>query len=373
MASDRSPTSSAIGFAVAFVSPIVATVLVWRTGVPTYVFEHLIVLLVVAAAVKWGWASAVVMAITAVVADDLLLREPFGTPSITGFRDLIDLLLFLAVALAVGWLVARSERDRRAAEAAAARERRAREDRDRLIATITHDLANPLSAIHGTVQFAQRFGTTSEMDLARLPLRLDTAAGRATSLLRTLADAKSLDAGELRLRRRPVDLRELVSAVVQMFDKMSDRHPIVLRAPERLPAVDCDMDRMQRVLENLIGNAIKYSPDGGCVEVVIDSNAAGVSVTISDQGIGISAESLPHIFERSFRAPEAARAAPGLGLGLHTAAEIVRLHGGGLTAAPREPRGTVMTLQLPSSADAPLRDSTPAAEGLASVHMPSPH
>lgn len=371
MASDRPATSSAIGFAIAFLSPIVATLLVWRTGVPSYVFEHLIVLMVVAAAVRWGLSSAVVMAVTAVAADDLLLREPFGSPSISGLRDVFDLLLFLAVALAVGWLVARSERDRRAAEAAAARERRAREERDRLIATITHDLANPLSAIQGTVQFAQRFGTTNEMDLVRLLSRLDTAAGRATSLLRTLADAKSLDAGELRLQRRPVDLRELVSRVVLMFDTMSDRHPIVLRAPERLTPIDCDVDRIQRVLENLIGNAIKYSPDGGCVEVVITGDAAGVSVTISDQGIGISPESLPHIFERAFRAPEAAQAAPGLGLGLHTAAEIVRLHGGRLTAAPREPRGTVMTLQLPGVGDAAVPPATPEPHRVPTVHMPS--
>jgi signal transduction histidine kinase len=328
--------------------------------------------MVVSAAVKWGLSSAIVMAVTAVAADDLLLREPFGTPSISGLRDVFDLLLFLAVAIAVGWLVARSERDRRAAEMAAARERAAREERERLIATITHDLANPLAAIQGTVQFAQRFGTTSEVDLARLLSRLDTAAGRATSLLRTLADAKSLDAGELTLRRRPVDLREIVAPVVQMFDKMSDRHPIVLRAAEGLPAVECDVERVQRVVENLIGNAIKYSPEGGCVEVTIDTDGAHVEVTIADQGIGISATSLPHIFERSFRAPEAAEAAPGLGLGLHTAAEIVRLHGGRLTAASREPRGTIMRLRLPRATSRPGTPSAALPEGVGTVHMPNP-
>jgi signal transduction histidine kinase len=281
-------------------------------------------------------------------------------------------MLFLAVAVAVGWLVARSERDRRAAEAAASRERRAREEHDRLIATITHDLANPLAAIHGTVRFAQRFGTSSDVDQERLLSRLDTAAGRAISLLKTLADAKSLDAGELTLRLRQKNLRELVIPVVQMFDKMSDRHPIVLRIPERLPPVECDVDRMQRVLENLIGNAIKYSPDGGRVEVIVEGTATDVSVSISDEGIGISPEALPRIFDRSFRAPEAARAAPGLGLGLHTAAEIVRLHGGSLTAAPRDPRGTTMTLRLPLGARPAATPGTAAEDGLAAARMPTP-
>ncbi len=368
MAAQRFWNSSAFGIAAATLLPVVATLAVWRVGWPAYVFEHVIVLFVVGTAVKWGLPSAIVAATTAVVADDLLLREPLGRASISGVHDAVNLLVFLAVALATGWLVARSERDRRGAEAAAARERRAREELDRLIATITHDLANPLAAIQGTVQFAQRFGTASDVDLARLLSRLDTAAGRASSLLKTLADAKSLDAGELTLRLGPVDLRELVGPLVQMFDKMSDRHPIVLRAPETLPPVRCDVDRMQRVLENLIGNAIKYSPHGGRVEVIVESDPGGVSISISDQGIGISPEALPHIFERSFRAPEASSAAPGLGLGLHTAAEIVRLHRGTLTAAARQEGGTVMTLRLPSGA-MPLR--TPerrAADGLAAVH-----
>jgi signal transduction histidine kinase len=372
MIGQRSWNSSVFGIAMSALLPILATLVSWRLGLPAYVFEHLILLFVAAAAVKWGLPSAVVAAGTAVIADDLLLTEPFGRPSITGLHDVVNLLLFLAVAIVVGWLVARSERDRRAAEAAAARERRAREERERLIATITHDLANPLAAIQGTVQFAQRFGTTSDVDLTRLLSRLDTAAGRAASLLKTLADAKSLDAGELKLHVHPLDLRELVGPLVQMFDKMSDRHPIVLRTPERLPLVQCDGERLQRVLENLIGNAIKYSPDGGCVEVIVDSDADGVSVTVADQGIGISPAALPHVFERSFRAPEAAGAAPGLGLGLHTAAEIVRLHGGRLTAASRHPHGTLMTLRLPR---APVRVSAPGegvSAGLAAVHMPSP-
>jgi signal transduction histidine kinase len=371
MAPAKLLNSSAVRVAVAILLPILATLFVWRVGLPSYVFEHLIVLLVVAVAVKGGLTPAIVAAATAVIADDVLLREPFGTPSITGLRDVVDLLLFLLVAISVGWLVARSERDRRAAEAAAARERGAREDRDRLIATITHDLANPLAAIQGTVQFAQRFGTTSEVDLTRLLSRLDTAAGRATSLLKTLADAKSLDAGQLTLKRQILDLRELVAPLVRMFDKMSDRHPIVLRAPERLPVVECDADRMQRVFENLISNAIKYSPDGGCIEVVIDSDADQVRVAISDQGIGISAQALPHVFERSFRAPEAAGAAPGLGLGLHTAAEIVRLHGGNLTAARREPQGTVMTVRLPHATASSGVTGRSAQDRFAAVHMPS--
>jgi signal transduction histidine kinase len=211
------------------------------------------------------------------------------------------------------------------------------------------------------VQFAQRFGTTRDMDLPRLLSRLDTAAARATSLLKTLADAKSLDAGELTLSLREIDLRDMVASLVHMFDKMSDRHPIVLRAPEALPPVNCDVERMQRVLENLIGNAIKYSPDGGCIEVVLDADATHVSVSVRDQGIGISPEALPHIFERSFRAPEAAHAAPGLGLGLHTAAEIVRLHGGSLTAVSPAPRGSVLTVRVPHAstqhAGAPVRSS----------------
>jgi signal transduction histidine kinase len=172
----RVARSAPVGYLAAVLLPVVVLFVVGRLGLPAFVFEHVIVLLVVACAVWWGLRPAVATAVVAVFADNVLLQEPVGQPAITGARDAIDLALFTLVAVCVGWLVASTRLQRARAETAANRERRAREDRDRLIATISHDLATPLNAIRGSIRFAQRFGDEARVDLDRLLERLDTAS-----------------------------------------------------------------------------------------------------------------------------------------------------------------------------------------------------
>jgi signal transduction histidine kinase len=316
-------------------------------ALPPFVFEHLVVLLVIAAAVPWGLGAAVVAALVSVLADNVLLREPFGRPTVDGWRDIIDLILFASVAVVVSLLVRRAHVARLAAEGAARRERQARLERDRLIATVTHDLATPLAVLAGTVQFVRRGAASSPADVTRLLGRVETASARATSLVRMLADAQELDSDETRLDLRLVDVRTLVAPIVEMMDRFSERHPVAMIAPQTPVMVRADTMRLQRVLENLVSNAIKYSPDGGAVEVSIAVERGEVLLRVRDYGIGISPEALPHIFERAYRAPEAAAAAPGLGLGLSIAARAVARHGGSIDARPAEDRGAVVTVRLP--------------------------
>lgn len=340
----RSPVA---GYASAIAIPVGITYAVAWLGWPAFIFEHLIVLLVVVIAIPWGLGPAIVAAVVSVASDNMLLRVPLGRPTITGFRDALDLLLFAAVAIVISALVRRAHRARLVAEQAATRERRAREDRDRLIATVTHDLATPLSVLSGTVQLVKRHGTASEADLSRLFGRIETASARATSLVRTLADAQALDSPDFGLRLDTHDLRVLVRPIVEMMDRFSERHPIVLVTPEHPVNVVVDGDRIQRVLENLISNAIKYSPDGGAVELSISSHQDQAVVRVRDYGIGISREALPHIFEPSYRAREATTCAPGLGLGLSIAAQVIARHHGTIQAAPAEGCGTTFAVRLP--------------------------
>jgi signal transduction histidine kinase len=233
------------------------------------------------------------------------------------------------------------------AQQAAERERSARQERDRLIATVTHDLATPLSVLSGTVQFARRTAGTPELDWSRLLLRLETASTRATSLVKTLSDAQALESAEFGLDLQTHDLRKLVAPITEMMDRLSERHPVVLDMPSEPVTVRADADRLQRVLEDLINNAIKYSPDGGAVEVSVGKERGDAVLRVRDYGIGISPEALPHVFERSYRAPEAAAHAYGLGLGLSIAAQVVALHGGTIQAMPAEGPGTVVSVRLP--------------------------
>ncbi len=277
----------------------------------------------------------------------MLLREPIGRQAITGVRDAVDLGLFLAMAIVVGWLVDRLRTTKAQAVQSADRERTAREDLDRLVATITHDLATPLGAIQGTIQFARKHSGLSDVDGARLLTRVETAAARATSLVRALADAKSIEQQTLSLEMRPLDLRAVVEPLVKMLDRVSETHPIALAMDAQPLLVNGDADRLGRVIENLITNAIKYSPGGGAIEVYMHRHGEAVVLTVRDHGIGVSDEIRDRLFEMGFRAPQAIRVAPGLGLGLYTAAEVIRRHGGSIAAAPAEGMGTVFTVRLP--------------------------
>ena len=350
-----------LAYLAAVVVPIALTYAVAWFNVPPFVFEHIVVLLVLAVAVPWGLGPAVVMAVVSVASDNVLLREPIGRPAIGGYRDLLDLVLFATVAIVVSGLMRRAHTSRIIAQEAADRERRAREERDRLIATVTHDLATPLSVLNGTVQFVKHRGMSPELDWSRLLSRLETASARATSLVRTLADAQALESEGFDLNLADHDLRALVAPIADMMDRFSDRHPVVVAVPDTAVMVRVDADRLQRVLENLVNNAIKYSPDGGTVEISIAQEGTEAVLRVRDYGMGISAEALPHIFKRSYRAPEA-MSAPGLGLGLSIAAEVVARHGGVITAASAGGPGTVVSVRLPLAAQEYRQDQRSAIE-----------
>jgi signal transduction histidine kinase len=338
--------SRTAGYVAAFAVPVALTYACTALALPPFVFEHLVVLLVLGVAVPWGRGPAVIAAFVSVASDNVLLREPIGSPTITGSRDLLDLLLFAIVAIVVSSLVTGERVARVAAQQAADRERRAREERDALVATVTHDLATPLSVLSGTIQFVKLRGAT-HVDWSHLVNRLETATSRATSLLRLLADAQALDEERFDLTLTTHDLRSLVAPIVQMMDRFSERHPVVLFVPERPVTISADAGRLQRVIENLINNAIKYSPGGGAVEVTVDCQGDQAILRVRDYGIGISQDALPRIFDRSFRAPEAALHAPGLGLGLSIAAQVVERHGGAISAYRPDGAGTCVVVQLP--------------------------
>jgi signal transduction histidine kinase len=303
---------------------------------------------VVAAAVAGGPGPAVASAVSGGVGDNLLLPETIG--AITGVRDAVDLGLFLVVAVAVGWLVNGLRTARANAVTAARREQEAREELDRLVATVTHDLATPLTAIRGKIQFALKNAAVTQVDTVRLLSRIETAAVRATSLVKALADTKSIARHSLSLELQSIDIRTVVEPIATMLDRISDRHPIGLAMHPSPLVVNGDAERLGRVVENLITNAIKYSPAGGAVEVHLREDQGNVVLTIRDYGIGISADARNRLFEMGYRAPQAANVAPGLGLGLYTAAEIVRRHGGSIGVSAPEGGGTMFTVRLPLAA-----------------------
>lgn len=221
------------------------------------------------------------------------------------------------------------------------------------IATVVHDLKNPLTAMHGQTQLLRRRLTRGEpVEPARLDAGLETiehAAVQMTTLLDELADVMRLRAGvEIELNRTATDLVPLVEKAIATYARMTDRHEIRFEPADDRLVGHWDGPRLVRVLGNLLGNAIKYSPEGGAIVVRAGRDAARSEAVLSveDRGVGIPAADVPLVFERFRRAGNVANIA-GSGIGLAGAKRIVELHGGTIAVESSEGEGSRFTVRLP--------------------------
>ena len=144
------------------------------------------------------------------------------------------------------------------------------------------------------------------------------------------------------------DLAGLVAEDIELFQSQTDIHELKYLGPRQLPLVYCDQDRMHQVMKNLLSNAVKYSPHGGPIEVEAGVEGKYVAVSVTDHGIGIPPEDLPHIFERFRRATDhVASGIAGTGLGLAIVKHLVELHGGKITVRSEPGRGSTFTVYVP--------------------------
>jgi two-component system sensor histidine kinase SenX3 len=157
------------------------------------------------------------------------------------------------------------------------------------------------------------------------------------------------------LRPADADLRDVVSEAVDMAKTLADtKHKIRLDNPEKRVPVRMDADRVKTIVSNLIANAIKYSPDGGRVEVELTARGGIARVSVKDKGVGIAKEDLPVLFTRFGRiSTPQTNHLPGTGLGLYLGRQLARLHGGEITVESEPGQGSTFTLHLPLSAQPP--------------------
>ncbi|NTU84208.1 MAG: PAS domain S-box protein, partial [Chloroflexales bacterium] len=223
--------------------------------------------------------------------------------------------------------------------------------RDEFLAVASHEIQTPLAALLGTTQLMQqrdaREGLLAERERRSLTT-LATQGRRLNRLIANLLDVTRLSAGRLALQVGPVDLRVLVSQLIEELRATTTRHPLELHLPEAPLILSGDALRLEQVVANLLQNALKYSPYGGAVQVELAQRAAEAVLTISDQGIGIPAEALPQLFTRYYRAPNTAAAQiAGLGIGLFVVKELVERHGGTVSVTSVEGQGSTFTVTLP--------------------------
>ncbi|HEY7293980.1 MAG TPA: PAS domain S-box protein [Dehalococcoidia bacterium] len=226
--------------------------------------------------------------------------------------------------------------------------------KDDFLAAVSHDLKNPLATVKGLAQLlARRARRLDEADASRLQdgLRtIDQTATRAALLLNELLDVTRLHMGRpLELDRTSVDLVELARRAVAEIAATTQRHVFRIDADSAEVWGEWDAARLARVLGNLLGNAVKYSPNGGEIRigVALDPDGPFAALRVTDQGLGIPAADLPRVFERFYRAGNVSDAIAGSGIGLAAVRQIVERHGGSVSVESEVGRGTTFTVRLP--------------------------
>ena len=227
--------------------------------------------------------------------------------------------------------------------------------REDFIASVSHDLRTPLASITGftEVLLSEAPGPLTEVQQEFLDIIAESGE-RLLKLVNQILDVSKLDSGRFELHPASVDLRPMVASLIDQLRPLATKKQIALEveiAPD-LPTITADPDRLERVLTNLLSNAVKFTPEGGSVRVRLTRNGESVRCEVSDTGIGIPAEDLPHLFERFRRASNAQkRRVKGTGLGLYISKAIVEAHGGEIGVESRLGEGTTFWFTLPIGED----------------------
>ncbi len=229
--------------------------------------------------------------------------------------------------------------------------------KDRFLAMVSHELRSPLNAVV-TWAHLLRTGRLDDAKAKRAVAAIERSGQLQVRLIGDLLDVARISSGKLHLERGLVDLRGIVEGAIDVARPEAETKHIrlVLIADADRAMVQGDAARLQQVLGNLLGNAVKFTPDGGMVTVEIATRPAHARVAVQDSGVGIPTDQLPRIFEPFQQAGESAVREGGLGLGLAISKHIVELHGGTIVAeSAGEGCGSrfVVTLPLDTSAAEP--------------------
>lgn len=218
------------------------------------------------------------------------------------------------------------------------------------VSVVSHELKTPVALIKGYVATLRREDVQWDREIIQDSLQvIEEEADRLAELIENLLDASRLEAGGLKLNRTDVYLPNMARRMAERFQTQTETHEITVNFPDDFPTILADEDRMMQVFSNLISNAIKYSPDGGEVEIAGRVLPDQVVVCVRDEGSGIPKSAAPHIFDRFYRAFEASRTTKGAGLGLYLSRAIVEVHNGRIWVDSNYSEGAKICFSLPRS------------------------
>ncbi|MEP6821500.1 MAG: ATP-binding protein [Chthoniobacterales bacterium] len=228
--------------------------------------------------------------------------------------------------------------------------RRVEEMRKDFVANVSHELRTPLSIFRGYLETLLDDPRQSPEELVRILEVMDRHAERLTLLVEDILSLAKLEAPGTRLEFSEIYLPDFLGGILRDWGRRFDAKLLQasLDAPENLPVIGADENRLQEVIYNLLDNAVKYSPPEGKIWLRAEHEGDQVRFSVSDQGVGIPARDLPRIFERFYRADKArSRQMGGTGLGLSIVKHIAQLHGGSVEATSELGQGTTISLILP--------------------------
>jgi PAS domain S-box-containing protein len=224
---------------------------------------------------------------------------------------------------------------------------RAVAQRDEMLGIVSHDLRNPLSAIGMCAEVLASDETPAD-ERTRLSETIHESVEWCQRLIADLLDIASIEADKLSIERTPTDPVVAMGRALSLFElSATDRSiSLVPAGKEHLPSLNADPERLLQVLANLVGNAIKFTPEGGTVTLSAESSNGAVLFSVADTGIGIPPDQVPHVFERRWRGT-AKGTDPGTGLGLAIARGIVEAHGGRIWVESKPGAGSTFQFTIP--------------------------
>lgn len=226
-------------------------------------------------------------------------------------------------------------------------EQQAIAERDEFLSLTTHEIKNPLTSVRGYLEIADAAILGGRADEARESLAV--VRGEAQKIQRfaeDLLEVSRIGGGKFNVRFEDIDFAKIVSDIVHRYADTSEQE-ITLSRPENFPTIWGDETRLGQVVENLVSNAVKYSPEASRIEIELQQEGERVLLRVRDEGIGIPEAQLSLVFERFYRVEEAGQTIKGTGLGLFISREIVRMHGGSIQAESTQGRGSTFTVDLP--------------------------
>lgn len=228
------------------------------------------------------------------------------------------------------------------------------QERREFVANVSHELRTPLTSMKSYLE-ALEDGALHDPNIAPKFLNVaQTETERMIRLVNDLLQLSKMDSKDYRLNFSTIDVTKLLNSVIDRYELVSDRDKIMFqrKISDQTTFATIDRDKLIQVLDNILSNAVKYSPEGGEITVLLKEGKKHLSISVSDEGVGIPKESLPQVFDRFYRVDKArSRKLGGTGLGLAIAKQIVLAHGGSIWIESEWNVGTTITLTLPYSVE----------------------